>query len=81
MKIRKATLEDIPTLGELRKLQLIDEGLRPRRGYGCGAVRLFPSLQSMLKEGCFGGADSEYPDIKIAALGNDAGVIGAASLT
>ena len=28
--------------GELRKLQLIDEGLRPRRGYGCGAVRLFP---------------------------------------
>ncbi len=42
MKIRKATLEDIPTLGELRKLQLIDKGLRPRRGYGCGAVRLFP---------------------------------------
>lgn len=41
---------------------------------------LLPSLQRMLKEGCFGGADSEYPDIKIAALGNDAGVIGAASL-
>lgn len=29
MKIRKATLEDIPTLGELRKLQLIDEGYAP----------------------------------------------------
>ncbi len=42
---------------------------------------LLPSLQEMLKEGCFGGADSEYPDIRLTALGNDAGVIGAASLT
>lgn len=29
MKIRKAVLEDIPTLAELRKLQLIDEGHEP----------------------------------------------------
>lgn len=42
---------------------------------------LLPSLQEMLKKGCFGGADSEYPDIRLTALGNDAGVIGAASLT
>lgn len=41
---------------------------------------LLPVLRGMLKEGCFGGADSEYPDIEIAALGNDAGVIGAAGL-
>lgn len=32
MKIRKATLEDIPVLGELRKLQLIDEGYDPTVG-------------------------------------------------
>lgn len=41
---------------------------------------LLPSLRSMMKEGCFGGEDSEYPGIEISALGNDAGVIGAASL-
>ncbi len=41
---------------------------------------LLPVLRGMLKEECFGGADSEYPDIEIAALGNDAGVIGAAGL-
>ena len=29
MKIRKAVLEDIPTLAQLRKLQLIDEGHSP----------------------------------------------------
>ncbi len=29
MQYRKATLEDIPTLGKLRKLQLIDEGYAP----------------------------------------------------
>lgn len=41
---------------------------------------LLPTLRKMIKEGCFGGAYSEYPEIEIAALGNDAGVIGAASL-
>ncbi len=42
---------------------------------------LLPVLEKMVREGCFGGADSEYPEIEIAVLGNDAGVIGAASLT
>ncbi len=37
-------------------------------------------LRKMIKEGCFGGEYGEYPEIEIAALGNDAGVIGAASL-
>lgn len=41
---------------------------------------LLPRLREMMKEGCFGGAESEYPDIEIAALGNEAGVIGAANL-
>ena len=41
---------------------------------------LLPGLRQMMKENCFGGEDSECPDIEIAALGNDAGVIGAASL-
>ena len=44
------------------------------------ARTLLPELHRMMKEGCFGGEDSECPDIEIAALGNDAGVIGAASL-
>lgn len=41
---------------------------------------LLPKLREQMKESCFGGADSECPDIEIAALGNQAGVIGAASL-
>ncbi len=41
---------------------------------------LLPTLRKMVKEGCFGGEYNEYPEIEIAALGNDAGVIGAASL-
>ena len=41
---------------------------------------LLPTLCKMVKEGCFGGEYNEYPEIEIAALGNDAGVIGAASL-
>ncbi len=44
------------------------------------AKTLLPALREMMKEGCFGGEDSEYPDIGISALGNKAGVIGAASL-
>lgn len=41
---------------------------------------LLPELQEQMKKSCFGGADSECPVIEIAALGNQAGVIGAASL-
>lgn len=44
------------------------------------AETLLPSLREMLRQGCFGGGDSECPDMGIAVLGNDAGVIGAASL-
>ena len=44
------------------------------------AETLLPSLREMMKEGCFGGEDSEYPEIEIGALGNKAGVIGAAIL-
>lgn len=41
---------------------------------------LLPELRKMMSEGCFGGAKSEQPEIELAALGKDAGVIGAASL-
>lgn len=41
---------------------------------------LLPKLREMIREGCFGGEDSEHPEIEIGTLGNDAGVIGAASL-
>ncbi len=44
------------------------------------AETLLPSLRRMMKEGCFGGEDSEYPELGISALGNKAAVIGAASL-
>ena len=44
------------------------------------AETLLPALREMMKEGCFGGEDSEYPDIELSALGDQAGVIGAASL-
>lgn len=37
-------------------------------------------LYEMMKEGCFGGDKGELPEIGIAALGNRAGLIGAASL-
>ena len=37
-------------------------------------------LYNMMKEGCFGGEKGELPEIGIAALGNRAGMIGAASL-
>lgn len=44
-----------------------------------GEVLLAP-LREMMGEGCFGGDNGELPEIEIAALGSDAGMIGAASL-
>lgn len=44
-----------------------------------GEVLLKPIQERMEKE-CFGGCHGEVPEIKIAALGNEAGMIGAASL-
>lgn len=44
-----------------------------------GEVLLAP-LREMMGEGCFGGGNGELPEIEIAALGSDAGMIGAASL-
>lgn len=41
---------------------------------------LIKPLQSMVEEGCFGKDKGEIPDIEIAVLGNEAGIIGAASL-
>ncbi|XCP85692.1 type I phosphomannose isomerase catalytic subunit [Roseburia hominis] len=44
-----------------------------------GEVLLVP-LRKMMEEGCFGGEKGEIPEIGTAALGNTAGMIGAASL-
>lgn len=44
-----------------------------------GDIMLKP-LHKMMKEGCFGGEWGEIPEIEKAALGNEAGMIGAASL-
>lgn len=41
---------------------------------------LLPPLREMMKAGCFGGEKGELPEIEKAALGNEAGMIGAASL-
>ncbi len=41
---------------------------------------LLAPLREMMSEGCFGGENGELPEIEIAALGNEAGMIGAASL-
>lgn len=41
---------------------------------------LLEPLRGMAREGCFGGADGELPEIETASLGNQAGIIGAASL-
>ncbi len=41
---------------------------------------LLAPLREMLKTGCFGGEKGELPEIEGAALGNEAGMIGAASL-
>ncbi len=46
---------------------------------GQGETLLAP-LREMMSEGCFGGEKGELPEIEIAALGNEAGMIGAASL-
>lgn len=49
-------------------------------GISAQGERLLEPLREMLKEGCFGGERGEIPEIEIAALGNQAGIIGAASL-
>lgn len=41
---------------------------------------LLPPLRRMVAEGCFGKAQGLLPEIEMAALGKDAGIIGAASL-
>ncbi len=41
---------------------------------------LLPPLREMMKTGCFGGEKGELPEIERAALGNEAGMIGAARL-
>ncbi|MCI9079432.1 MAG: ROK family protein [Lachnospiraceae bacterium] len=41
---------------------------------------LLSQLREIMKEGCFGGEKCELPEIGAAALGNEAGMIGAASL-
>lgn len=46
---------------------------------GQGEILTKP-LTQIMKEGCFGGEKGELPGIEIAALGNSAGMIGAASL-
>ena len=42
--------------------------------------RLVEPLSDIMKKECFGGDKGELPEIEIAALGNEAGMIGAASL-
>ena len=37
-------------------------------------------LYEIMRKGCFGGELSELPEIEFAALGDEAGIIGAASL-
>lgn len=44
-----------------------------------GEVLLEP-IREMIKVGCFGGEKGELPEVEVAALGHDAGLIGAASL-
>ncbi len=44
-----------------------------------GETLLVP-LRKMMRTGCFGGEKGELPEIEAAALGSDAGMIGAASL-
>lgn len=46
---------------------------------GQGETLLAP-IREMVKEGCFGGFHGEVPEIEIAKLGNQAGMIGAANL-
>lgn len=49
-------------------------------GISAQGETLLTPLREMMKEGCFGGEKGELPEIEIAALGNEAGMIGAASL-
>lgn len=46
---------------------------------GQGEILTKP-IARMMKEECFGGERGELPEIRIAALGNTAGILGAASL-
>ncbi len=49
-------------------------------GISAQGEELLAPLREMMKTGCFGGEKSELPEITVAALGNEAGMIGAASL-
>lgn len=49
-------------------------------GISAQGETILPQISEMLKENCFGGAKSELPEVETAALGNEAGMIGAASL-
>lgn len=49
-------------------------------GISAQEEELLPPLREMMKTGCFGGEKGELPEIERAALGNEAGMIGAASL-
>ena len=44
------------------------------------AERLLPSLEKMMREDSFGGAQTAIPEIAVARLGDNAGIIGAAML-
>ena len=41
---------------------------------------LIKPVEEIMRQGCFGKEKSELPQIKIASLGNEAGMIGAAGL-
>lgn len=49
-------------------------------GISAQEEELLAPLREMMKKGCFGGEKGELPEIEAAALGNEAGMIGAASL-
>ena len=44
------------------------------------AEALLPQLRKIMEEDCFGGAAGQIPEIAIAQLGSNAGMIGAANL-
>lgn len=59
--------------------------LRPKRfvfggGIAAQGERLLGPIREMLKEKSFGGKYAEVPELKVATLGNKAGMIGAANL-
>lgn len=49
-------------------------------GVSAQSEKILPSLRKMVEESCFGGEKGALPEISAAALGNDSGMIGAASL-